>query len=117
MVSVGSSTWIGGSASACMVAWWFDGVLQSLTLLNLPAGDARAPALREAQPLAEVRAAERDRPAVALKQQADDAVGVHDRTHPLARPVAVVAALDAARCDEQDFARGIAFAEEYLAII
>lgn len=38
---------IGGSANACMVAWWFDGVLQSLTLLNLPVGDGRAPALRE----------------------------------------------------------------------
>ena len=38
---------IGGSASSCMVAWWFDGVLQSLTLLNLPTGDLRAAALRE----------------------------------------------------------------------
>ncbi|MEY2408941.1 MAG: hypothetical protein QOF48_1611 [Verrucomicrobiota bacterium] len=38
---------IGGTASTCMVAWWFDGVLQSLTLLNLPPGETRAPALRE----------------------------------------------------------------------
>ena len=38
---------IGGHAGACMVAWWYDGVLQNLTLLNLPPGEARAPALRE----------------------------------------------------------------------
>jgi len=38
---------IGGNPGACMVAWWYDGVLQNLTLLNMPAGEARAPALRE----------------------------------------------------------------------
>lgn len=38
---------IGGHAGVCMVAWWYEGVLQNLTLLNLPAGEARAPALRE----------------------------------------------------------------------
>jgi hypothetical protein len=38
---------IGGNPSACMVAWWYDGVLQNLTMLILPAGEARAPALRE----------------------------------------------------------------------
>lgn len=38
---------IGGNEGVCMVAWWFDGVLQNLTLLNLPPGDARAAALRE----------------------------------------------------------------------
>jgi len=38
---------IGGHPGTCMVAWWYDGVLQNLTLLNLPPGEARAPALRE----------------------------------------------------------------------
>jgi hypothetical protein len=38
---------IGGHPGICMVAWWYEGVLQNLTLLNLPAGEARAPALRE----------------------------------------------------------------------
>jgi hypothetical protein len=38
---------IGGHPGVCMVAWWYEGVLQNLTLLNIPAGEARAPALRE----------------------------------------------------------------------
>jgi len=38
---------IGGNPGTCMVAWWYEGVLQNLTLLNIPAGEARAPALRE----------------------------------------------------------------------
>ncbi len=38
---------IGGNEAICMVAWWFDGVLQNLTLLNLPPGEPRVAAFRE----------------------------------------------------------------------
>src|SRR6266516_1959800 len=32
---------------ACMVAWWYDGVLQNLSLIHLPADEKRAAALQE----------------------------------------------------------------------
>lgn len=38
---------VGGQEGACMVAWWYDGVLQNLSILNLPEYEKRAAALRE----------------------------------------------------------------------
>lgn len=47
----GNGAWVfpgvGGHEGACMVAWWYDGVLQNLSLLNLPEDDKQATALRE----------------------------------------------------------------------
>ena len=37
----------GGQEGACMVAWWYEGVLQNLSLLHLPADANRASALQE----------------------------------------------------------------------
>jgi hypothetical protein len=37
----------GGDDSACLVAWWYDGVLQNLGLFNLPLEGNRAAAFRE----------------------------------------------------------------------
>jgi hypothetical protein len=38
---------VGGHEGACMVAWWYGGVLQNLSILHLPAGEARAAAMQE----------------------------------------------------------------------
>jgi hypothetical protein len=38
---------VAGQDGACLVAWWYDGVLQNLSLLHLPAGDKRAAVLQE----------------------------------------------------------------------
>ena len=38
---------VGGQEGACMVAWWYDGVLQNLSLIHLPADEKRAAALQE----------------------------------------------------------------------
>jgi hypothetical protein len=38
---------VGGQEGACMVAWWYGGVLQNLSILHLPAGEARAAAMQE----------------------------------------------------------------------
>jgi hypothetical protein len=38
---------IGGQEAACLVAWWYDGLLQNLSLLHLPPGEKRGAALRE----------------------------------------------------------------------
>lgn len=38
---------VGGQEAACLVAWWYDGVLQTLCLVHLPAGEKRGAALRE----------------------------------------------------------------------
>src|SRR4030095_10247205 len=38
---------VGGHEGACLVAWWYDGVLQNLSLLHLPPGEKRAAALQE----------------------------------------------------------------------
>jgi hypothetical protein len=38
---------VGGNANACMVAWWYDGVLQNLSIIHLSADEKRAAALQE----------------------------------------------------------------------
>lgn len=38
---------VGGDDSACLVAWWYDGVLQNLGVFNLPADEKRTAAFRE----------------------------------------------------------------------
>src|SRR5262245_168131 len=38
---------VGGQASVCLLAWWYDGVLQHLSLVHLPAEDKRAAVLQE----------------------------------------------------------------------
>jgi hypothetical protein len=38
---------IAGQEGVCLVAWWYDGVLQNLSLLHLPPTDNRAAALQE----------------------------------------------------------------------
>lgn len=38
---------IGGQEAACLVAWWYDGVLQNLSIINLPPGEKRGAVLQE----------------------------------------------------------------------
>lgn len=38
---------VGGNANACMVAWWYDGVLQNLSIIHLPSDEKRAAAMQE----------------------------------------------------------------------
>jgi len=38
---------VGGQEGACMVAWWYGGVLQNLSILHLPSGESRAAAMQE----------------------------------------------------------------------
>ena len=38
---------VGGNESACMVAWWYAGVLQNLSIIHLPPGELRAAGLQE----------------------------------------------------------------------
>jgi hypothetical protein len=38
---------VGGREGTCMVAWWYDGVLQNLSLIHLPANEARGAILQE----------------------------------------------------------------------
>ena len=38
---------LGGQEGTCMVAWWYAGVLQNLSIIHLPAGEARAAGLQE----------------------------------------------------------------------
>lgn len=38
---------VAGQDSTCLVAWWYEGVLQNLSLLHLPDGDHRAEGLQE----------------------------------------------------------------------
>jgi hypothetical protein len=38
---------LGGRESACMVAWWYEGVLQNLSVIQLPADEKRAAVLQE----------------------------------------------------------------------
>ena len=35
------------ASSACLVAWWYGGILQNLVLLSLPTGDEQVPRLKE----------------------------------------------------------------------
>jgi hypothetical protein len=47
----GNGAWVypdmAGQEGVCLVAWWYDGVLQNLSLLHLPPGENRAAALQE----------------------------------------------------------------------
>src|SRR6266850_4563462 len=38
---------VGGREAICMVAWWYDGVLQNLSLIHLPRDETRAAILQE----------------------------------------------------------------------
>jgi hypothetical protein len=38
---------VGGREALCMAAWWYDGVLQNLSLLHLPSDETRAAVLQE----------------------------------------------------------------------
>ena len=38
---------VGGHEGTCMVAWWYAGVLQNLSIIHLPPGEARAAGLQE----------------------------------------------------------------------
>ncbi len=38
---------IGGKEGTCLVAWWYDGVLQNLSLIHLPADESRGAILQE----------------------------------------------------------------------
>ncbi len=38
---------VGGDENHCLVAWWFGGTLQNVSLLHLPAAEERGPFLRE----------------------------------------------------------------------
>ena len=38
---------VGGQEGACMVAWWYDGVLQNLSIIHLPVDEKRATILQE----------------------------------------------------------------------
>lgn len=38
---------VGGQQAICMVAWWYDGVLQNLSLIHLPPDEKRGAALQE----------------------------------------------------------------------
>jgi len=38
---------LGGQDGLCMVAWWYDGVLQNLSIVHLPPGETRAAVLQE----------------------------------------------------------------------
>ena len=38
---------LGGQEGTCMVAWWYSGVLQNLSIIHLPVGEARAAGLQE----------------------------------------------------------------------
>lgn len=38
---------VGGNANTCMVAWWYDGVLQNLSIIHLPPDEKRAAAFQE----------------------------------------------------------------------
>src|SRR5262249_2272531 len=38
---------LGGVDGACMIAWWYDGVLQNLSVAHLPSAETRAAVLQE----------------------------------------------------------------------
>jgi len=38
---------VGGQEGVCMVAWWYEGVLQNLSIIHLPANEGRAAVLQE----------------------------------------------------------------------